>query len=1361
MFVARSLAFGGNPVRRRARSTLLSALLCMASVALASKAEASAPSGGEPRPLTASERAWVKATMRRLDLPRKVAQLLLVRAYGRPQNPQSPEYLELLREVSERKVGGLVLFRSELDTVPVLLNALQEAAEVPLLVAADLEHGLSFRVDAGPVPLPDAMAIGAIGGTHGEEAARFAGELTGREGRAAGIHWALAPVADVNNNPDNPVINIRSFGEDPQRVSRLVSAFVEGARRGGILTSVKHFPGHGDTATDSHLGLPVIGGDRARLERVELAPFRAAIEAGVDSVMLGHLEVPAIDPSGLPATLSPLVSTELVREQLGFRGLVVTDAMEMKGVGSLWAGRALIETFRAGADILLLPPDSRVAIQALVRAVEEGEIHEARLDASVERVLAMKARLGLHRRRTVDAGAMRRAVGRPQDLERAREIAQQSITLVRNQGGVVPLQAERPLRLLHLVLASDWIHNSIGGIPEAEFERRGIAVETRRLGPDVSEHTRRSVVEAAPAFTHVVVSAFVRVTSSKGTADMDASHAALLQELAGAGPPVIVVSYGNPYLLRQFPRVQAYLCTFSAVPTSQRAAIAALFGENPISGRMPVSLPGRVPLGLGIELPRRPMSLRAEEAPAGTFAEVDRLLEEFRQRGAFPGAVVAVGHRGRLVHLAATGRLSLEAGSPPVATDTIYDLASLTKVIATTTMAMILADEGRLDLDAKVQSFLPAFRGANKEKVTLRHLLTHSSGIDWWAPLYKEVKGKRAFLERIQAMDLVYEPGTQSKYSDLGAILLGEILERAAGQSLEEYTRERLFSPLGMKDTLYRPGADRVARIAPTEQDPWRGRMVRGEVHDENAFALGGVSAHAGLFGTAPDLARFAQMLLNGGVFEHRRIVSRETVETFTRRATVPDSSRALGWDTKSAEGSSAGTLLSPSSFGHTGFTGTSLWIDPERQLFVILLTNRVHPTRENNLIREARPAVADAVVRALGLTIAVGRGGSETAVRSGLDRVDSGEVTFLRGKRVGLVTHAAAVTGRGRGALDVLRAQGVEVVRLFSPEHGFAGSAAAGEKLADTIEPASGLQIVSLHGEKTRPSAQDLAGLDALVVDLQDAGVRFYTYETTLLECLEAAAEGGIELVVLDRPNPLGGERVEGPLAAPREEVPASLVNRAPGPLVHGLTLGEMARFVNARLPQAARLTIVPMRGWRRSMTWRETGRTWVSPSPNLRSPEAAVAYPGVVLLEATNVSEGRGSQTPFLLLGAPWLAPAAISIDVPGFALTPASFTARASPAAPNPKHQDIEIPALRVEVTQPRAAEPYTLGVQLLRALAAQPEFEWLRDGKALTWLMGTPKLLEALRRGDTVDEILAADAAALARWREEREGALLYP
>ncbi len=346
---------------------------------------------------------------------------------------------------------------------------------------------------------------------------------------------------------------------------------------------------------------------------------------------------------------------------------------------------------------------------------------------------------------------------------------------------------------------------------------------------------------------------------------------------------------------------------------------------------------------------------------------------------AFPGGVLAIGRGGGLAHLRAFGRLSYDADAQPVRTDTIYDLASLTKVIVTTTLAMQLVDEGKLDLEAKVSGFLPAFTGGGKERVTLRQLLTHSGGLLWWAPLYKDTKGQAAYVEKIVAMDLAYEPGTKAVYSDLGLILLGYVVERlAGGGALDALARERVTGPLGMTDTLYEPPAGLVERIAPTENDPWRGRVLRGEVHDENAAALGGVAPHAGLFATAPDLSRFAEMLLDEGRAPARRLVSRATVELFTERAGVPLASRALGWDTPANEtgqrsstpgapgATSAGTLLSARSFGHTGFTGTSMWMDPQRELYVILLTNRVHPTRENNLIRGVRSAVADAAVRAL-----------------------------------------------------------------------------------------------------------------------------------------------------------------------------------------------------------------------------------------------------------------------------------------------------------------------------------------------------------------------------------------------------------
>lgn len=386
--------------------------------------------------------------------------------------------------------------------------------------------------------------------------------------------------------------------------------------------------------------------------------------------------------------------------------------------------------------------------------------------------------------------------------------------------------------------------------------------------------------------------------------------------------------------------------------------------------------------------------------------------------------------------------------------------------------------------------------------------------------------------------------------------------------------------------------------------------------------------------------------------------------------------------------------------------------------------------------------------------------GPSRPKVQVGLEVLEGSQGGPLRGKRVGLVVHAASVTADGRHAVEVLRAGGVNVVRLFTPEHGLRSRAAAGEKVDSGLDAESGLPVVSLYGKKNQPEPKDLQDLDALVFDLQDAGVRFYTYASTMLLCLEAAAGAGVEFVVLDRPNPLGGERLEGPTSDPREVVPASLVNRAPGPLVHGLTLGEMARQVNRGLSPQAKLRVIGMRGWKRSMVWTETGRPWVPPSPNLRSPEAAIAYPGVCLLETTNASEGRGTDAPFLLLGAPWLKQETLAgVSARGLVLEPARFTPVASEAAPDPKHKDLECVGARVRVTDARSARPYELGLRLLAALQRQPEFRWTRQG-ALDRLLGTRRVREALERGDSVEAILQADRPGIDGFRKDRARALLY-
>lgn len=383
-----------------------------------------------------------------------------------------------------------------------------------------------------------------------------------------------------------------------------------------------------------------------------------------------------------------------------------------------------------------------------------------------------------------------------------------------------------------------------------------------------------------------------------------------------------------------------------------------------------------------------------------------------------------------------------------------------------------------------------------------------------------------------------------------------------------------------------------------------------------------------------------------------------------------------------------------------------------------------------------------------------------ERIVQVGLDRIERGEAALLLGKHVGLIVHAASVTQGGKHAIEILLGKGVDVVRLFSPEHGLRGQAAAGESVESGMDPVTGLPVISLYGSDRMPRQEDLTGLDALVFDLQGAGVRFYTYVSTLILALEAAAEAGIDFVVLDRPNPLGGKRIEGPLSASREVVAQSFVNMAPGPLVHGLTLGEMARFVNSTLENPARVEVIPMAGWTRSMVWNDTGREWIPPSPNLRTAEAAMAYPGTAMLEATNVSEGRGTSDPFLILGAPWVDSALLQVVVPGYELDPIRFVTAGSLAARYPKYLGQECTGVRIRVADTALAEPYRLGLELLSRLSRQPGFEWKNSGANLTRLLGTPRVFEMLSRGETVQHILEQDRGDHATWRQASKDALLY-
>jgi beta-N-acetylhexosaminidase len=936
------------------------------------------------RKLSPAASQWVETTIAKMTLDEKVGQLIFATYHGSFTATDAPAYTDMMRDVEKLHVGGFInitqssplgIVKSQAYPTAALTNQLQGRSKLPLLIGADFERGTAMRLDEG-TSFPTAMALAAAGNP---KDAYTMGKITALEARAAGIQWIYAPDSDVNNNPDNPIINTRSFGENPQKVAEYVSAFIRGVQENGGLATAKHFPGHGDTAADSHIDLPVIHADRERLESLELVPFRAAIAAGADSIMTGHLSIPALEPdSNTPATLSANILTGLLRKELGYQGLVVTDAMDMGGITVRFApGEAAVRAFVAGADALLMPPVPDAAFDALRDAVKSGRISRERLDASVRRILQAKARLGLYKERLVDVDALNKHFGKVEWQREAQEISDRGVTLLRDAAHRLPLDETKPTRVLLVALYAD-PEPYPGEDLERELRSRVDALTMLRADTRFVKADNLKL-PAPDAYDVAILAFFVRVSDRKGNVDIPAEQAALAEKVYKNGKPVVTIGFGSPYLVEHFPQAETWLAAFGISDVAQISVARALFGQIPVRGHLPVTVPGEeMKAGFGIELAANPMSVqpmepRAEAQLQPAFDVIERAIAD----RAFPGATLAVGYRGR-VALHGFGKLSYDVKSPRVNGRTMYDVASLTKVIVTTTLVEKLVEgdfHSPLQLDAPVERYLPEWASGPqpewRHRVTVRHLMTHTSGLPPFKEYWRTSKGKQDTLKMIFAEPLESEPGTKMVYSDLGIILMAEIIERLTGRTLDDLAKEYIFSPLGMNDSMYKPPTKLWPQIAPTEFDAnFRKRLMQGEVHDENAFAIGGVSGHAGLFSTAPDLAAFCQMLLNGGVYAHQRILRRSTIAQFTVPQQLSGGTRTLGWVVVT-EGSSSGHYFSQHSFGHTGFTGTSIWVDPDRQLFVVLLTNRVNPTRENHKIAEVRPALHDAVIEAFGLATA------------------------------------------------------------------------------------------------------------------------------------------------------------------------------------------------------------------------------------------------------------------------------------------------------------------------------------------------------------------------------------------------------
>jgi uncharacterized protein YbbC (DUF1343 family) len=758
------------------------------------------------------------------------------------------------------------------------------------------------------------------------------------------------------------------------------------------------------------------------------------------------------------------------------------------------------------------------------------------------------------------------------------------------------------------------------------------------------------------------------------------------------------------------------------------------------------------------------------------FANIDAVMQQAVDRGNIPGGVVIIGHDGSVVYRKAFGSRSLEPTREPMTVDTIFDLASLTKCIATTTAVMQLFEEGRIRLNDPVAAYLPEFKQNGKEQITVRELLTHFSGLPADVDLKQPWQGRETAFNMVMQVKPAYPPGSRFLYSDINFETLGFIVEKVTGMSLNDYAATKIFAPLGMRETTYLPPESWIARIAPTQYDE-NGKMLRGVVHDPTARRMGGVAGHAGLFSTADDLAKFAQELLNG-----HRILGRLAIEKMStpQQPANTASLRGLGWDIDSPFSSNRGELLPVGSFGHTGFTGTSLWIDPVTDSYIIILTNAVHP--HGGSATPLRSRVATAVVQALDLSVSEDQalrlaritGYNESLmaerrmtarngdVKVGIDVLEEHSFRELHPDpnhpvTVGLVTNQTALDAHGIRTADILaHVPGLKLAAIFSPEHGIAGKLDTTE-IGNSRDDATGVPIYSVYGDsdaRRRPTSDELAGLDAIVYDIQDAGVRFYTYESTLGYFLEAAAKVGKPIFVLDRPDPIGGAYVQGPVADSGRE---SFVSYWQTPVRHGMTVGELAGMFNGERALGANLIVVPMEGWMRGDWFDSTGRVWINPSPNMRNLTEAALYPGIGMIEGTNISVGRGTDTPFEIIGAPWIDPVALATymnerEIDGVRFVPVNFTPTDS------RYANQQCGGISLIVTNRDSLDAPELGVEISAAL----EHLYPADYKivALDGLMRNKATLDALTVGDDPRRIAEDWQDALQKFEVVRKKYLLY-
>ncbi|TVR14982.1 MAG: hypothetical protein EA391_11765 [Balneolaceae bacterium] len=903
-----------------------------------------------------------------MSLEEKIGQLFSIRANGTFTNQSDPIVQRLERLITDFHIGGVIFFRGDVYAQAMLNNRLQSIADLPLWISQDMEFGAAMRIDGTTRFIP-AMGIAATGNP---ENAYLKGKITAREAKAIGVHQVYAPVLDVNNNPENPVINVRSYSADPHMVSDFALQFMDGVENAGLLATGKHFPGHGDTDTDSHLALPTINHTFDRLEEIELVPFRRAVDGGIRSIMSAHISFPNISANvGLPGTLDESILNGILVDSLGFDGLIVTDGLEMLGIANHYSpGEAVIMALQAGADVMLLSPDEMTAINELYRAVESGRITEERIDHSVRKILTLKKEQGLFENRFADIETLSQKINTPEYQATAHRIARESITVLKNEGDILPIR-EKNFGNVVVVAVSDGDGHSSESVLQQEMRRYHNGIRFHALNNRSTPEEIDRLLRDARRADLVMIGSFIMVRSHQPM-QIPERQLGILQEIMAMDKPKILTAFGNPYVVGDLPETDVHVLAWASTADQVRQSIPSLFGASQVSGRFPGEVPGLYEIGDGLDIAHSTVRFDRPESSGmitDSLLHIDMIMQRAINDSVFPGGVVGVMKNGALVWQRGYGYHDYTKTRRVLSTD-VFDLASITKIMSTTTAIMKLADDGLLSIDDPVANYIEEFDTDDKREITIRHFLLHTSGLPAFQ-IYVDVLRTRAeILNAVRNEPLEHRPGERYVYSDLGYILLGEIVEVVSGKRIDQFVRDEIFEPMGLHSTWYNPekAGPRVSnRIPPTEIDTVYNRgTVQRRVHDERAYFMDGIAGHAGLFSSVQDISKFAFMLLNDGIYGGEQFLSAETIAYFTGHRS-PINHRGLGFDRKSDGFSSAGVLTGKNTFGHLGFTGTSLWIDPDEDIAIILLTNRTFPNRSyGSNIRFIRAKISDAVMNSI-----------------------------------------------------------------------------------------------------------------------------------------------------------------------------------------------------------------------------------------------------------------------------------------------------------------------------------------------------------------------------------------------------------